>query len=301
MTWLLAAVLSYLFLAMAVLIDKYILAGPLSSPKVYAFYVGMFGGFALILIPFGFAVIPEASLILLALLAGFFRTFAIVFLFTAIKNSEASRVVPAIGGLIPLFTFGLAFILSKGKDMLSVSEASAFIFFILGTVLITLKKEKFITLQSLKISAAAALFFASSFVLSKFVYLQQSFVSGFIWIMLGAFLAALLLILSKEVRGEIFQKKEILKRKTAFTFLFNQTLGAAGFILQNWAIVLVPLSLLSFVFALEGVRYVFILIFAVFLSLKFPKILKEEISKGIILQKILAILLIGGGLALLAL
>jgi len=42
------------------------------------------------------------------------------------------------------------------------------------------------------------------------------------------------------------------------------------------------------------------LIFAVLLSLKFPKILKEEVSREILLQKIVAILLIGGGLTLLA-
>jgi hypothetical protein len=43
-----------------------------------------------------------------------------------------------------------------------------------------------------------------------------------------------------------------------------------------------------------------LLIFAVFLSFKFPHILKEEFSGKILFQKIFAILLIGVGLALLA-
>ena len=70
---------------------------------------------------------------------------------------------------------------------------------------------------------------------------------------------------------------------------------------QNWAIFLAPLAFLAIINALQGVQYVFLLIFAVLLSLKFPQILKEEISREIIFQKVVAILLIGGGLVILAL
>jgi hypothetical protein len=41
-------------------------------------------------------------------------------------------------------------------------------------------------------------------------------------------------------------------------------------------------------------------IFSLIISLWFPKILKEEVSRGIIAQKASAILLIGLGLAILA-
>jgi len=52
--------------------------------------------------------------------------------------------------------------------------------------------------------------------------------------------------------------------------------------------------------ALQGLQYVFLLFFAVFLSFKFPNILKEEVSRDVLLQKIIAVLLIGGGLVLLS-
>jgi len=51
---------------------------------------------------------------------------------------------------------------------------------------------------------------------------------------------------------------------------------------------------------LEGTKYVFLLIFTILLSLKLPQILKEEISRKILFQKIIAILLIGLGLSLIA-
>jgi len=76
-------------------------------------------------------------------------------------------------------------------------------------------------------------------------------------------------------------------------------LGAGANILQNWAIALAPLAFVAVISALQGVQYVFLLIFAVLLSLKSPQILKEEISRKILFQKVIAILLIAGGLTLL--
>jgi hypothetical protein len=119
--------------------------------------------------------------------------------------------------------------------------------------------------------------------------------------MIGTFLVALCFLASKEVRQAIFRKKEILKKKTALIFLSNQAMGGTAYVLQNWAIALVPLGFLAFINALEGTKYVFLLIFAVLLSLKFPKVIKEEISKRILFQKLFAILLIGTGLVLFAL
>ena len=88
--------------------------------------------------------------------------------------------------------------------------------------------------------------------------------------------------------------------KTTVIFLANQAAGGGAAILQNFAIFLAPLAYISLVHALNGAQYVFLFIFATLASLKFPKMLKEEISKEIIFQKICAILLIAGGLALLA-
>ena len=108
-------------------------------------------------------------------------------------------------------------------------------------------------------------------------------------------------ILAKEVKEEIFQKKNTLKKKTMGIFIVNQGAGAGANILQNWAIALCPLAYIAIINALQGVQYVFLLILTVLLSLKFPQIIKEEISGKILLQKISAILLIGAGLALIAL
>jgi hypothetical protein len=114
-------------------------------------------------------------------------------------------------------------------------------------------------------------------------------------------MAILFLVFGKDVREEVFKKREILPKKTITLFLSNQVIGAVSNILQNWVIAIVPFYYVAMVQALQGMQYAFLLILTILISLKFPKFLKEEISKGILFQKIVAILLIGAGLAFLTL
>jgi len=300
MLWLMVAISAYFLFGAVNIVDKYLLAGPIPSPKVYAFYVGILGILALGLIPFGFLIIPEISLILLAILAGIFHILAIFVLFVGLKTFEASRIVPATGAFLPLFTFGFTFVLAGGKETLAFSDIIAFILLLLGSLLITWQRGKVISRASLKIAGLAAFLFALYFILIKFVYLSQPFISGLIWTRIGAVLIALVFLFSKEVREDIFRGPKVFQRKTWAIFLPNQAAGAGAFVLQNWAVALVPLIYLGMVNALEGIKYIFILIFAFLLSLKTPQILKEEISRKVIFQKVMAILLIAGGLALLA-
>ena len=300
MIWLLVTVSAYFFYAIVGIVDKYLLKSLIPNAKVYAFYIGLLSILALFLIPLGFSI-PDPIQLLLSLLAGAISIFAILGFFRALRLFEISRVMPAIGGLIPLFTFGLVYLFSFGKETLTFWELVAFLLLVGGSVLIVFEKEKLVTLKSLQIAALAAFLYALFYTLAKFVYLEQSFWSGFIWMRIGAFLAALFFLFSKEVREEIFKEQVSFKPKTMRIFLSNQGFAVGALVLQNWAIALVPLGLLPFVNALEGTKYVFVLIFAVLFSLKFPQILKEEISKPIIIQKIISILLIGAGLALLVL
>lgn len=300
MLWLLVIISAYFLFAAVNLVDKYLLGGRIPSPKVYAFYVGILGILILGLVPFGFLTIPKISVIVLALLAGAFHILGVFIFFVGLKRFEASRIMPAMGALLPLFTFGLIFLFSGGKEVLVFTDIMAFILLLSGTLLITWQKKKAITLMSIKIAILAAFLFALYFISIKFVYLEQPFISGFIWTRIGAFMLALCFLLSREVRKDIKNPK-ITQRKTWTIFFPNEAVSSGAFILQNWAVALAPLAYLGIINALEGIKYVFVLIFAVFLSLKFPQILKEEISREIIFQKILAILLIGGGLVLLTL
>lgn len=296
MLWLTVIILAYFLFSIVSLGDKYLLIGP-PNPKTYSFYVGVLGGLAIILIPFVGFYIPSIYEIVLSLLAGAIYLLAIFSIYQGLENFEASRIIPAIGGLVPIFTFLFVYAFSGGKEMLGPKEILAFILLVLGSVLVTYSPFKKIAFKSLKISAVAALFLSLTFVLSKYVYLALPFWTGFIWIRIGVLISALLLLFIKEVRQEVFTKRSSFNRKTGVIFLLNQLVGGGAFILQNWAIALAPLVFLSIINALQGVQYIFLFIFTLF----FLKTLGEETSKRIIMQKIFAIILILFGLIIIAL
>ena len=300
MLWLIIIIFAYFLLAISTLGDEYLLNGP-PNPKNYSFYVGILGVFVLLLIPFVGFSIPSLSQIILSLLAGSFLVLASFCYYTALEHFEVSRVAPAIGGFLPLFTFGFVYFFSGEKQSLMLVQIIAFTLLIFGSIFITFEKQKSISLKSLKITVLAAFLFAVTFILTKYVYINQPFWNGFLWMRIGGFLTAIFFLFSQGVRDEIFRRKSTFQKKTGVVFLGNQVVGAGAFLLQNWAIALVPLSFLPFINALEGTKYIFVLIFSILLSIKLPQLLKEKISKGIIIQKIVAILLIIGGLVLLTL
>ena len=302
MMWLLVAVCAYFLLAVASIMDKYLLSGSISSPKVYAFYVGILGSLAFLLIPLGFFRLPAAGItFVIALLAGSCQILGIYCYFDSLKRFEPSRVVPAIGGLQPLFSFGLTWFFAGAKDVLTSWQVIAFFLMVAGSVGIVVERKSFDP-KSLGRAVLAALLFAVALVLSKFVYLALPFLSGFILISFGSVSTALLFLFSKDVRRGAFSGLAgAASQKNTALFFANQTAGAAAFVLQSFAVSLAPLALVAVVNALAGVQYVFIFLFSLVFSFYFPKLLKEKISKKILIQKILAIFLIAVGLAVFSL
>lgn len=302
MLWLLVSILAYLILAITFLIDKYLLSARIPNPKLYAFYAGVLGVLIFAISPFVGFFVPPFPQIILSLVAGATAVFALFCFYQTLQLFETSRVVPTIGALLPFFTLGLIYIISGGKESLNIFELPAFALLVLGSFFITYERSLNISLNSLKFSLLTAFFFALDFVLTKYVYLSQPFWNGFIWISGGGFLMALcFFFFSREIREEIFEKRSTFQTKTMFIFILGKIMGGGGGLLQNWAIFLAPLAAVALINALQGVQYAFLLVLVVFLSFKFPMIFREEISKKIIFQKFIATLLIGIGLALLAL
>jgi drug/metabolite transporter (DMT)-like permease len=301
MNWLLIAIIAHFIFALVFVIDKFLLSKTALRPIAYAFYVGLLGGFALLLIPFGFSV-PPAGQIMASFIAGFLFVLAILFFYKTIQIGEISRITPIVGGAVPLFTLILTY--SFLGERLAISQLVAFFLLVLGGIIMFWpRKEKIISkvvkaplAKKLTLAIIAALFFAGSFVLTKFIFTEQSFINGFIWIRMGGFLGAWLLFFWPGSRQIIFKTTKIIKVKSVGLLISNKTLSALAFILLNYAIFLGSVTLVN---SLQGVQYVFLLIVALFLSKKFPQILKEQIGQGAILQKIIAILFIGLGLGIL--
>jgi len=299
MTWLIAAVLAYFLFAIASLGDRYLLIG-LPSPKIYAFYVGILGVSVLFLTPFVGFLIPNISQIIFSFIVGAVFVLSLLALYYGLERFQVSRIIPAMGGFMPIFTLILAYFIISQESAFGWQKALPFGLLIAGSIFISLEKSFKFSLKALLFAAISAFLLSLYFVLAKISYSNLGFWPGFIWIRIGSFLAVLLLIFFKDVRLEIFRKRASFTKKTGTIFIFNQIIGAGAVILQNWSLALASVVYISFVSALQGIQYVFLFIITLLISFKNPAILEEKISKKVIFQKIAATILIGTGLAILA-
>lgn len=316
MSWLLITISAYFLNAIALVIDKTLLKKDIPNPVVYVFYIALLGAVLMLLvIPFGFSV-PAELIIFVSIIAGAIFVWALILMFSALRKEEASRVAPMIGGLTPFFVFILAWFVLE--ESLTSNQYVAFIFLIIGTFLISLdfrkrgawywlkKKLGFVQKLSLPkirktlwIALPSAALFGVAHVLTKYVYLNTEFLTGFIWTRLGAFLAVLALLVFPENRQAIFKnfkktsKKRGVRQRVSIRFLLGQWCGGASALLIQYAIFLGSVILVN---ALQGMQYVFVFLIVLLLTIFLPKILKEEISKEVFFQKIVAVLLIFIGL-----
>ncbi len=135
--WLLIAIFAFFIFAINSLVDKLLLKRPIPEPIAYAFFVGFLSIGALILIPFGFTLNTPANIIGAAIASGALFFLYLLIFFKILFKGEASRVIPASGALIGIFTFILSRVFLK--EQLQNAQMAAFFLLILGGILITLE------------------------------------------------------------------------------------------------------------------------------------------------------------------
>src|SRR3990167_5433178 len=223
MLWLIFTIVAYFFFALASLNDRYLLAGPLPKPLVYTFYVSIAGIFVTFLMPLGF-LLPSVSFILLSLGTGIFSVVGLYMLFHTVFHGNVSRVVPMVGALLPIFTLILIFGLTGGEEVLPPRAAPAFLLFVIATLLLSLDfktKRFFPSATDLVHVVITSFVFALTFVLTKVVYEELSFVNGFIWMRWGAFLAAVSLLIIPDVRRTVFKLNPLRRRRVYLPLLMG--------------------------------------------------------------------------------
>jgi drug/metabolite transporter (DMT)-like permease len=301
MTWLFVALAAYFLISLNITLDKVILKNSIPHPVVYCFYMGLLSIFGLVFLPFG-KLSLDWNNILTGIVVGAVFLGALFVMYKAIFAHEASRVGPIIGAVTPIFVSLFSFLLLK--ERLGWQEFVAFALLVAGGILISVdlnsidkSQKRKAALRVLGISILSALIFGIYYVLLKHVYNQGTFVSGFCWTRFGSFLASFLFLIPGSNRQLIFSGTKTLKLDSGVLVLFNKTLSGIAFALLNYAIAIGSVTLVN---AMQGLQYVFLLIVVAFFSKKYPKILSEQIHKKALTQKIIAIIIIGLGLAMTA-
>lgn len=306
MSWVLIALLAYFLLAIANIGDKFLVDNVLKSSKAYTFVVCFLGIIVFAAAPW-FLEWPGLGLFLFNLVNGFLFALALWALYESLIRDEASRVLVLIGGVTPVFS--LIFSVLIFGERFSFQQLLGIGIILIGVLLIAFlpqKKSLFkrffawlnidnkINKGGLKIAIVSAFFYSLYFISTKIAYQYQSFESSFIWTRAGAFIFSIFFLLQKKDRQEILKMIKGSGPKKAKTLvILNQIAGSLGFVLQNYAVFLGSVVLVN---ALQGFQYALILIFSAFLSFLYPKLLKENFSKKVIIKKSLAIIFIALGI-----
>ncbi len=254
MDWFFIGLLAQLVLGTSAVFDKLILKKSYPNPVGYTFWLGVLGLAFVVALPFGFRVV-SLPVLALGLVAGFVFMLGMLFYFWALYYGEGSGSIVAISGFSPVATLIFSMVLLgtslEGYQMMSFGLLVA------GGFLLACLEQKGSRLWALFFVLIAAGFFGLSNILSKIVFDQTSFITGFFWTKVGGALTALLFLLYPRWREAILHPQGASEFRHKWAYVLNRGYAGVGSFLIFYAISLGTPPLVD---ALQSVRFFIVFI-----------------------------------------
>ena len=298
MDWFFLTTVAYFLLSLEIVFNKFLLASRrISHPVVYAFYSAALGLFTFFFIPFGFHLISPLDFFW-RVFAGMIFIFGMLSLFFALSKSEASRVTPVVGAVIPVVIFFLS-VFFLGEELMPKSMAGI-ILLIFGGILISFDFSQRRTsrfFSGFRWSILAGIFLAVSATMLKSFYSGDNFINVFIWTRLGALLGVASFFFVPSWRKKIFSSLSNFKspqkehKRSGMFFLLAKTFGGVGSFLKEKATSL-SFASVTVVNALVSMEYVFVYALGIAFSLWIPHVFEEKKDWKHVFQKLSGIVLI---------
>lgn len=304
MSWIVLATLGQFLNALVAFLDKYIVSDEsvLPRPFVYAFYSCILTGFWVVIYFFGFipglselgfpnfgnVTSPTIQVVSMSFLAAYTFFMALVSMYTALRSAEAVNVMPVIGSISALSSFGMVYLFLG--TTLSTNFAWGVIVLSLGTLLVAQTLPKLDTVIHVFHSG---LFFALHFIAMKGLFIETNFDNGFFWSRISFVLFALSLLLVPSYYKKIREQTGTATKKTGFIVLLAKVLaGVAAFLLLKAT----DMGDVAVVQALDGIKFVFILIITiVFASLLPDSVASHEPKPREVMRRVLYVVVIAVG------
>jgi len=293
MLWVFFSILAAFIWAVVNMIDKYILTRWVRNPIVPVLILGIVGLIASIFIYLfrGFSNLSYFN-IFLSFVAGILYILMCIFYFKAVKIEEISRVVPLFY-LTPLFVLVLAAIF-LGEIFTPIKYAGIFLL-IIGAILISSKNLTKVSLgKAFWFMMLSSLVLSLHYIITKHLLNFADFWTVFSYTRIGT-IFVLIPIFYFNFSDLVSTVKEHGKKVVAVISL-NESLNLVGVLLITIAAAIGYITLVNTLS--NSIQPLFVLFSAVILSIFYPRILKEEIGKSTILQKLIAIALMFTGAVL---
>jgi len=304
MAWILLATLGQFLNALVAFLDKYIVSDEAALPKpfVYAFYsciltggwvviyfLGFIPGLSAIGFPhFTNVEAPTIQVVAMSFLAAYTFFMALVSMYSALRNAEAVNVLPVIGAVSAISSFGMVYL------FLDVAFTPNFMWGVvvlsLGTLLVAQTIPK---MEDVLHVCHSGLFFALHFITMKGLFLETNFDDGFFWSRICFVLFALSLLLVPTYYKKIREQTGTTSKKTgALVILAKILAGVAAFLLLKAT----DMGDVAVVQALDGVKFVFILLITIiFASLLPDSVAVHEPKPRNVLRQVLYVMVIAVG------
>lgn len=284
------AILSAAIFGVTNYIDKFLLEKHNISPFVITIYSGLFAfitGLIILLITGYYPLDLRSLLIILA--SGFLTAIYLLPYYKALTFDETSLVIPLLQ-TYPVFVLILGFVL-LGENLSSRQYLGSTLIILAG-FLLSVEKIK---LSMLKLRKSFFYIMLSSFmfalaqILYKFAVIEVPFWNTLPYEGFGIGVGALAVFLYKNNK-EVFKKGTKRLKKRVFVFVgINEFFYILARFTGYFAISLISVSLVS---VLGGVQSLFTLAYGIILSLWFPHIIKEVITKETLGLKLTSIVMI---------
>jgi drug/metabolite transporter (DMT)-like permease len=224
------------------------------------------------------------------ILVGFVRIYYTLPYFKALMVEEVSRVIPLLQ-LTPVFVLILSSLVLH--EALRPQDYVAFGLLVLGGTLFAIRLT-----SGIRISLAFYLMILSSFLLAlysvalKYLFSVQDFYTIFIWVQIAGFITFFQFIPFKPFRSSLITTYKITSRQIGVILIAEQAVAYVSVFAYNYAIAHGPITLISSVGATQPL---FVLLFATILSYRFPRVLREELTRMDIALKVLGLIVIFAG------
>lgn len=279
MHWILLATAGQFLNAIVAVLDKYIVSDEKVMPRpfVYAFYSCLLTGFWVViyfigLIPlfadlgaptFRNVEFPTIQVVAMAFLTAYTFFMALVSMYDALKHSDAAVIMPIIGTISALSTFGMSYIFLDAQ--LTQGHILGIIFLSLGTLLVAKSLPAWGVVLHV---VHSGIFFALHYITMKGLFLETSFDDGFFWSRICFVVFALSLLMVPVYWEKIREQTKGTTKKAGVLVLVTKVLaGVSAFLLLKAT----DLGEVSVVQALDGVRFVFILFITVLFAHWLPQ------------------------------